>query len=229
MKISEMMTREVTVCRLDENLETAANLFWSQDVGILPVIDSRVRVVGLLTDRDVCLAAMFRARALREIPVGETMSERVVSCHIDDTLESAAEKMAEAKVRRLVVLDSEGRLEGIVALADLARVTAANKLTLKSAKVVLSTLCAISQAHGVKGEAAEALKPKATTAKLKAAQKGAVPETLIVPKAAGTKSAPKKKAAKAASKSASKTKNVKAVAPGKAKSSAKTGKSTRKS
>ncbi|MFT5286434.1 MAG: CBS domain-containing protein [Planctomycetota bacterium] len=255
MKIGEMMTREVTVCRLDETLETAANLFWTRDVGVLPIIDSRVRVVGLLTDRDICLTAMFRALPLKEIPVGETMSETIVSCTVDDTLEAAAQKMADAKVRRLVVLDSEGRLEGIVGLSDLARVTLDDKLTVKSAEVVLNTILAINTPHGVetvaqasdelipeaapvkKAEAKAKLTapkltaPKATAPMAKAAPKAAKPETLVVPKAAApkTSAAVKPKATKVASKPAAKAKAAKAPVKGKAKASAKPGKSARKS
>jgi len=232
MKIGEMMTREVTVCRLDATLETAANLFWTRDIGVLPIIDSRVRVVGLLTDRDICLSAMFRARPLSEIPVGETMSETIVSCTVDDTLEAAAQKMADAKVRRLVVLDSEGRLEGIVGLSDLARVTLNNKLTVKSAKVVLNAIGAICTPYGAEPETkvADKLVPAAAPAK-KVAPKTTQAETLVVPKAAAPKAsaAAKKKTTTAASKPAAKAKAAKAPAKAKAKPQAKPGKSARKS
>ena len=64
MKLSELMTKDVAVCLLDSTLESAANLFWSGDVGVLPVVDKDARVLGMLTDRDVCLSGFFRGRPL---------------------------------------------------------------------------------------------------------------------------------------------------------------------
>ena len=148
MKLSELMTRDVAICRLDSTLESAANLFWSGDVGVLPVVDVEGRVAGMLTDRDVCLSGFFRGRLLGEIAVSEAMSTSVTSCLTTESLEDALAKMTDAKVRRLPIVDAEGLLKGMVGLMDVVRALTESKLTLKGAKGLLDTLCAIGLPHG---------------------------------------------------------------------------------
>jgi len=180
VKLSELMTKDVAVCRLDSTLESAANLFWSGDVGILPVVDAEGRVLGMVTDRDVCLSGFFRGRPLHEIAVGEAMSSTVVSCRATDSLEDALEKMTSARVRRLPIVDAKGQLEGMIGLMDVVHTLSAKKLTLKAAKGLLETLGAIGSPHGtvVKGAAPVELKP-AAKAPAKTAAKGKQPAKAV--------------------------------------------------
>ncbi len=223
------MERDVTSCRMGESLESAANLFWSKDIGALPVVDATDSVVGMLTDRDVCLSGFFRGRMLKEIAIGEAMSETVTSCRASDSIEQAAQRMAEARVRRLPVLDKEGRLEGMVGWTDLVRAATKTKLTLKAAKLVLDALGAIATPHGteLKVAAPTELVPHPKEKAEKAPAKGGVPPVVVeTPKRATSK----KVVRKAAVKSTSKPSVGKSAAPAKAPKTtrAKPGKSARK-
>jgi CBS domain-containing protein len=121
MKISKLMTQDVRTCRPDETLEAAARSMWEGDCGCLPVTDGSLRVVGMLTDRDICMAAWTRGKTLGEIRVADAMAKQVRACNPDDSLTEAQAIMAEVRVRRLPVVDADERLVGLLSLADLAR------------------------------------------------------------------------------------------------------------
>jgi len=120
MRVEQLMTRDVRACRSEDSLAEAAQAMWERDCGCVPVIDGERRVVGMLTDRDICMAAWIRGRNLHEIRVGEAMSPRVISCRADEDAELAEALLREYGVRRLPVVDHEGRLVGLLSLADLA-------------------------------------------------------------------------------------------------------------
>jgi CBS domain-containing protein len=119
--VQQVMNREVITCDLDDSLDLVAQRMWDGDVGCLPVIDDRRSVVGMITDRDVCMAAYTRGLRLAEIRVGDVMSRKVVSCSADEDLAAVEWRMAVAQVRRVPVVDSRGALIGIVSMNDLAR------------------------------------------------------------------------------------------------------------
>lgn len=123
MRIDHIMTRDVCTCRQDDSLERAAQLMWERDCGCLPVYasDSADRIVGLITDRDICMCALFQRKALSELRISEAMSKQVLACKPSDSITAAEKVMAEAQVRRLPVLDEQGALVGIVSLSDVAR------------------------------------------------------------------------------------------------------------
>lgn len=120
-KVGDLMSRDVSSCGADDRLNAASRIFWERDCGCTPVVDGASRVVGIVTDRDVCMAAYFRNRPLTEIRVGDVMSKDVVACHAEDLLPVAVEAMSRRQVRRLPVVDADQRLIGIVSLNDIAR------------------------------------------------------------------------------------------------------------
>lgn len=120
MKIERLMTTDVRVCFASGSLADAARVMWEGDCGCVPVLDEDTRVVGILTDRDICMAAWTQGRPLAEIPVPSAMSAKVVACKCGDLVEDVEELMRQHQVRRVPVLDADGRLEGLVSLADLA-------------------------------------------------------------------------------------------------------------
>ncbi len=120
MKISQIMKADVEVCALDDNLAAAASRMWDCDLGCLPVVDGGGQVVGMVTDRDICMAALTRRQPLHDIPVSVAMAKEVLSCSPKATLVEAEEVMRSGQVRRLPVIDSDGSLVGIVSLNDLA-------------------------------------------------------------------------------------------------------------
>lgn len=123
MKVEELMTRDIRTCRPDDHLGTAAQLMWDGDCGCIPVVSEggSKRVVGMITDRDICMATHFQGRRPREIVVRDIMSESIRSVGPSEDVADAEAIMRDAQVRRLPVVDSEQQLLGLVSLADLAR------------------------------------------------------------------------------------------------------------
>lgn len=126
MKIEEVMSRDVETCRPTDTLSSAAQRMWDHDCGCIPVVDDEDprHLVGMLTDRDICMAVHFRDRSPAEVTVGEVMSGTVRTIGPGETLLDAEAVMRDAQVRRLPVVDDRRRLLGIVSIADLARTAA---------------------------------------------------------------------------------------------------------
>lgn len=120
MKVSDLMVRRVATTDPDEALDHAVQRMHERDCGALPVVDLEYRVLAMVTDRDVCLAAWRTDRPLSALSVRDAMSQMLVTCHPEDTLEEAERLMGLHQVRRLPVVDAQGRLEGILPLDDIA-------------------------------------------------------------------------------------------------------------
>ncbi|HEX9725291.1 MAG TPA: CBS domain-containing protein [Vicinamibacteria bacterium] len=121
MKVSELMTTDVRTCWINEPLDRAAKLMWESDCGSLPVLDQNGRVVGMITDRDVCMAAYTQAQLLGRIPVSRALSPELHSCKPEEDLDKVENRMRSHQVRRLPVVDDEGHLRGVLSLADIAQ------------------------------------------------------------------------------------------------------------
>ena len=120
MQIANVMTKQVFTCRATDTLERAAHLMWEYDIGTVAVVDGHGQLVGMVTDRDCCMAAYTRGRALADLAVECAMSTHVVSCTADDTDVVAATLMAKHRIRRIPVVDEAQRPIGIVSINDLA-------------------------------------------------------------------------------------------------------------
>jgi CBS domain-containing protein len=119
MKVKEIMTDNAKACTPTSNLAEVAGLMWNNDCGILPVVAHGGRVVGLITDRDVCMAAATKHRHLENIAVEDVSSGKVISCQPDDDVRTALKTMQENKIRRLPVVANDGTLQGIVSMNDI--------------------------------------------------------------------------------------------------------------
>lgn len=144
MKVKDVMTPDVKYCNLSTNLAAVAKIMWEGDCGAIPVTDSVGKVVGLITDRDICIAGATRARTEGEIPVQDVISKAVFTCAPGDDLRSALETMRMQKVRRLPVIDASGRLAGIVSLHDIALQARSSKNADLPAEAVLDTFITIT-------------------------------------------------------------------------------------
>jgi CBS domain-containing protein len=120
MNVRELMTTKVHCCRPDSTARHALALMWKHDVGALPVVDAQDQVVGMITDRDIAMAVGLRNVAPGAITVREISTSDVWAVGPTATAEEAERIMEERQVRRLPVID-QGRLVGVVTLADLAR------------------------------------------------------------------------------------------------------------
>lgn len=144
MKIAELMIQDVATVRLTDTLEQAAHLMWDRDIGCLPVVDGTGRLLGILTDHDVCMSAYARGEPLRAIPVTVAMATRVYACGAGDELVDVEAVMARHRVRRVPVLDDSGVVIGILSLDDIAQ--AATRTRAISEREVAATLAAIAGA-----------------------------------------------------------------------------------
>jgi len=120
MQVNEVMTSEANSCTPETSLATAAMLMWEHDCGVLPVVDDARKVVGVITDRDICMAAAMRPQPISEISVSEVISGKVYACTPETEIHEALKTMGQEKVHRLPVISAEGELQGILSMNDLA-------------------------------------------------------------------------------------------------------------
>ncbi len=115
--------REVKVCKADETLNRAAQLMWERDCGFIPVIASNGDgpLVGVVTDRDIAIATYTQGKAPLAISVSSVMARKPITCHPEDDITRAEDLMKTNQVRRLPVVDLNGRVVGILSLNHLSR------------------------------------------------------------------------------------------------------------
>jgi CBS domain-containing protein len=145
MKVSELMTKNAATCRPDQPLHLAAQIMWDHDCGCVPVVDDSNAIQGMITDRDVCMAALMQGKSLSEISVGSAMSRAIYGCAHHDDIETAAELMRARQVRRVPVLDEQGRVLGVLSLGDFARALSNSSNKGVTTPTVARTLFDISQ------------------------------------------------------------------------------------
>lgn len=141
-QVSEAMTRDVRTISPDDSVVAAAQAMEELDIGVLPVCDGE-QLVGVVTDRDIVIRGVAQDCPLDETTVMDVMSEDTICCFEDDAIEDVQEKMREAQIRRVPVVDRDRHLVGMLSLADLA-----NRATPHE---VGQTLTEISQPTGSSG------------------------------------------------------------------------------
>jgi len=119
MKVSDVMTRDVQTVRPDQSARDAATFMLRADAGAIPVTEGD-RLVGMITDRDIAVRGVAEGHG-PDTPVRDLMTNDIVAAREDDNVEDAAARMGQAQVRRLMVIDDQQRLCGIVSLGDLSR------------------------------------------------------------------------------------------------------------
>lgn len=119
MKVKEVMTPDARAIWITQSLADAAKEMWENDCGALPIIKDGRKVVGMITDRDICMAGAMRERSLSHISVEEIMNKTVYAADTEEDIEQALQTMREHKIRRLPVVNPEGELQGIVSMNDI--------------------------------------------------------------------------------------------------------------
>ena len=121
MRVAELMTKQVASCKPEESLSAAAKLMWDADCGAVPVVGADGMVKGMITDRDICMACFTRNQAPGSVLVKEAMSRKLYSCKTNSQVSEAENIMRTNQVRRIPVVDAQGRLAGVLSLADIVR------------------------------------------------------------------------------------------------------------
>lgn len=124
IRIRDVMAHQVHTVHVNATLHDAALRMWSADIAVLPVLDPIGQVVGMITDRDIAMAAARSGRHLAELDVASVMSSPVWACAPDDPVAAVDTKMRVHQVRRLPVVDRSARLVGIVSVGDIVRAAA---------------------------------------------------------------------------------------------------------
>jgi len=120
MKVSEIMTTPIEEMIDKDTVISAARKMKDLNVGALPVKTDENRLHGIVTDRDIVVRALAEGKDPEATRISEIMTKGIISCTQDETPEEAAAIMADAKVRRLVVVDNEDKVLGILSLGDVA-------------------------------------------------------------------------------------------------------------
>jgi CBS domain-containing protein len=151
--VQEIMTRPAVTCLDTDTLDRPAQQMWDHDCGAIPVIRQDGRIIGVVTDRDICMAAYTQGLPLRAIRVQDAMARKVFACRPEDTLEQVEKLMSEKQIRRLPVVDEQDRPVGIVSVTDIARQAAASRKQ-DGREQVTATIAAIGRPRGPQREAA---------------------------------------------------------------------------
>jgi CBS domain-containing protein len=120
MRVKDVMTRGVTCVDPDDPIQAAAGKMRDLNVGSVPVCGHDGKLAGMLTDRDIAVRAVAEGFDPTACRVADVMSEGVEYCYEDDDTTDAARRMEERQIRRVLVLDDDKKLVGIVSLGDLA-------------------------------------------------------------------------------------------------------------
>lgn len=123
MKVVDVMRRDVVTCSVEDMLSVPAQMMWDRTVGSVVVLSGE-QLAGIVTDRDIAMSAQTQGRPLREIPVRTAMAAELVTCGADEKLGDVVKRMAQRLVRRCPVVNSDGKVVGVLSLDDLAGVTA---------------------------------------------------------------------------------------------------------
>lgn len=118
MNVSEVMTAQVITATPRSTVAEVARTMVKVESGVVPVVDDG-KVVGLITDRDIVIRVVAEGLGM-DTPVAQVMTEEVETCREDDNVADAAAKMGSKQIRRLAVLNDQGKLAGIISLGDIA-------------------------------------------------------------------------------------------------------------
>jgi len=119
MKVRDVMTKSAVCCKPETNIGAAVELLWTHNCGMLPVVNNEGNLIGVITDRDICIAMGTRNRLPGDLTVREVAVTTVASCRADDEIHSAMRNMAEHHVRRLPVVDDRNVPVGVLSMDDI--------------------------------------------------------------------------------------------------------------
>ena len=122
MRVKDLMTKTPFCCTEGDTIQHAASLMKMHDVGSVPIVNNcdERKLLGIVTDRDICIKAVATRKETSSIKVSEVMTNALHTCRVDDSVESCEALMERYQVRRVPVVDSHGICVGIVSQADVA-------------------------------------------------------------------------------------------------------------
>jgi CBS domain-containing protein len=145
MHTQQIMSQSAITCKQNDSLHTAAGLMWKHDCGAIPVVNDEGQLVGMITDRDICMATYLKNSTPQALLVSEVMSKHVVSCFTDTPIERIEELMRANQIRRIPVVDRENHPIGMISLNDFIRYSAQVGDKNGEDRAVMRTMSAICQ------------------------------------------------------------------------------------
>ncbi len=142
MKVEKIMTLDIGCCRPNDYLVQAVEIMRQKDCGVVPVIDEDNKIVGMITDRDICFAALTNNKKISQIAVSELSGAKIITCAAHDKVEDVLKKMRKHQLKRLPVIGKNGELIGVLSVSDVLLNARKDK---KLKKKIYSTLEAIFQ------------------------------------------------------------------------------------
>lgn len=119
MKVKDLMTKNVISLKPKDTLKDAAKLMYEHNIGIVPIVDNENYPVGVVTDRDIVIRGIAQNHHEKK-HLEDIMSTNLITVNPNDKIAYATDLMGERQIRRLLVVNSEGKLVGILALADIS-------------------------------------------------------------------------------------------------------------
>lgn len=119
MKVHEVMTRKTSFCGPESTLDQASLLMQQNNCGFLPVVGDGGNVIGVITDRDICIALGTRNRRPSQLRVWDVTPHKLFTCTPNDDVHSALKTLRSARIRRLPVVDVDGALAGVLSIDDI--------------------------------------------------------------------------------------------------------------
>jgi CBS domain-containing protein len=141
MKARDIMSEPAYTCGPNTDLATVAKIMWDHDCGFVPVVDASGVVAGVITDRDICIATSTRRLLPEHISAAQAMASPIHACLSDDSVSDVLATMKQFRIRRVPVIDANGRLQGVISLNDL--VLASDATRAPQASEIVSTMAAI--------------------------------------------------------------------------------------
>ena len=155
MRVQDLMSHPAITCYVNDDLNVPAKLMWEHDCGAIPVVRDDGKLAGMITDRDICMAAYTQGRPLSEILVNAVMVQEVIAAEPDQKLGDVVGLMADNQVRRIPVIDSDRKPVGVLSMNDLAIESVQPDTRMKDGpSKIAHTLAAICQPRTQKRKAA---------------------------------------------------------------------------
>ena len=163
MNINEIMSIDVKTCLPTSNLEEVAGLMWSNDCGAIPVVNEQNIPLGIVTDRDVAMAAMLNHKPLWALTAAEVIKEQnLCSCQQNNSLQECLTMMKEEGVRRVLVTNADDTLAGIVSIGDVVAFTGSSTSRGKKQPAQIKHEPVLSMLKHVSGHHKQPQQPLAT-------------------------------------------------------------------
>jgi CBS domain-containing protein len=144
MRARDLMTSPAITVHVNDPLNVAAQRMWDHDCGAVAVVNDEGKLAGMITDRDICMAALMQVRSLDSLLVNLAMAKHVVAAKPDEAIGAVEQLMATHQIRRIPIVDADNKPIGMISLNDLAIESAQPDNRMRQGVVkVANTLAAI--------------------------------------------------------------------------------------